>query len=56
MSDSDHQFAVVPRTTGVTPIPRVAELWRYPVKSLLGERHPALRLIADGIEGDCLLG
>jgi uncharacterized protein YcbX len=56
MSDSNHQSAVVPRISGVTPIPRVAELWRYPVKSLLGERLPALRLIADGIEGDRMWG
>lgn len=31
---------------------RVAQLWRYPVKSLLGERLPALRLVGDGVEGD----
>ena len=30
----------------------VAELWRYPVKSLQGERLDAAALGADGIEGD----
>jgi uncharacterized protein YcbX len=29
-----------------------AQLWRYPVKSLLGERLPTLRLVEDGVEGD----
>jgi hypothetical protein len=37
-------------------IPRVAELWRYPVKSLLGERLPALSLAADGVAGDRMWG
>ena len=31
---------------------RVAELWRYPVKSLQGERLDAVRVTADGLEGD----
>lgn len=31
---------------------RVAQLWRYPVKSLAGERLPALTLVADGVVGD----
>ena len=31
---------------------RVAELWRYPVKSLLGERLEFVRVTADGFEGD----
>jgi uncharacterized protein YcbX len=31
---------------------RVAELWRYPVKSLQGERLGSCRITADGIEGD----
>ena len=31
---------------------RVLELWRYPVKSLLGERLDAAAVTADGIEGD----
>ena len=31
---------------------QVAELWRYPVKSLLGERLDAVAVTADGLEGD----
>ena len=31
---------------------RVAELWRYPVKSLLGEGLPTLQVIGDGVDGD----
>ena len=31
---------------------QVAELWRYPVKSLLGERLSILNLVDDGVEGD----
>jgi len=35
---------------------RIAQLWRYPVKSLLGERLPTLRLVDDGVEGDRMWG
>jgi len=35
---------------------RVAQLWRYPVKSLLGERMPSLQLIGDGVDGDRMWG
>jgi uncharacterized protein YcbX len=31
---------------------QVAELWRYPVKSLQGERLDSAELTADGVEGD----
>ena len=31
---------------------RIAELWRYPVKSLQGERLDAVAVTADGFEGD----
>jgi hypothetical protein len=31
---------------------RVLELWRYPVKSLQGERLPAVHVAADGLAGD----
>jgi uncharacterized protein YcbX len=31
---------------------RVAELWRYPVKSMRGERLESARLTADGVAGD----
>ena len=35
---------------------RIAQLWRYPVKSLLGERLPTLRMIGDGVDGDRMWG
>lgn len=34
---------------------RVAELWRYPVKSLRGEQLSETELLADGIRGDRLV-
>ena len=34
----------------------IAQLWRYPVKSLLGERLPTLRVIGDGVDGDRMWG
>jgi uncharacterized protein YcbX len=34
---------------------RVAELWRYPVKSLRGERLERATLLSDGLEGDRLV-
>ena len=33
----------------------VAELWRYPVKSLKGERLDAVEVRADGVAGDRLV-
>ena len=30
----------------------VAQLWRYPVKSMQGERLPAVKVEADGLDGD----
>lgn len=33
---------------------RIAELWRYPVKSMLGERCEALRVEIRGVQGDRL--
>jgi MOSC N-terminal beta barrel domain len=30
----------------------VAELWRYPVKSMQGERLPAVKVQGDGLDGD----
>ena len=33
---------------------RVVELWRYPVKSMLGERRESLRVEMRGVEGDRL--
>ena len=35
---------------------RIGELWRYPIKSLLGERLATLRLVTDGVEGDRMWG
>jgi uncharacterized protein YcbX len=35
-----------------TAAPRVVELWRYPVKSMLGERVDRALITADGIHGD----
>lgn len=37
---------------GATLRARVVELWRYPVKSLQGERLAAVNVEADGLEGD----
>ena len=34
----------------------IAQLWRYPVKSLLGERVLSVRVVDDGIEGDRIWG
>ena len=31
---------------------QIAELWRYPVKSLQGERLDAVAVTSDGLEGD----
>lgn len=36
--------------------PHVADLWRYPVKSLLGERLSAVSLLADGVADDRMWG
>jgi len=38
----------------MTPPGVVAALWRYPVKSMLGERCPSLALTGRGVEGDRL--
>jgi uncharacterized protein YcbX len=38
------------------PIGRVAEIWRYPVKSMRGERLPAVELRWTGIAGDRQFG
>jgi uncharacterized protein YcbX len=40
------------RTRVASGLVQVLELWRYPVKSLLGERLDQARLTPDGIEGD----
>jgi uncharacterized protein len=41
----------LPRSSSVARI-RVAELWRYPVKSLQGEQIDSVAVAADGLEGD----
>jgi len=56
MSDSDFQTSVGLGAGAVAPILRVAELWRYPVKSLLGERLPTLDFVGDGVDGDRIWG
>src|SRR3954468_5266749 len=56
MSDHEPQPPAAPRASGVTAMPRVAQLWRYPVKSLRGERLPKSTLVADGVDGDRLWG
>jgi uncharacterized protein YcbX len=45
-----------PRAGIAAPAWRVAELWRYPVKSLAGERMDTLRMVDDGVDGDRLWG
>lgn len=37
---------------GTVDVVRVAELWRYPVKSLQGERVDSVLIGGDGLEGD----
>ena len=43
-----------PRSTPTGPL-HVAELWRYPVKSLAGERIDESDVLADGVAGDRLI-
>jgi len=38
-------------TGEITPSLRIAEPWRHPVKSLLGERRASLILVGDGVAG-----
>ena len=56
MSDNEFPTPVLHQASSATAILHVAELWRYPVKSLLGERLPSLRLVDDGVEGDRMWG
>jgi uncharacterized protein YcbX len=56
MSDSDFRAPVLRQASSAPASLRIAELWRYPVKSLLGERLPTLRLVDDGVEGDRMWG
>jgi MOSC domain-containing protein len=56
MSDSDIQASASNRASSIAPTLRIAQLWRYPVKSLLGERLPTLRMVGDGVDGDRMWG
>ncbi len=56
MSDSDFQAPASHRVSSIAPSLRIAQLWRYPVKSLLGERLPILRVVGDGVDGDRMWG
>ena len=42
-------------TSDVVPGMRLTELWRYPVKSMRGERLESARVGVDGVEGDRLV-
>jgi uncharacterized protein len=52
MSDSNFLVSVSHGASSTAPRARVSQLWRYPVKSLLGERLPTLRAVSDGVDGD----
>src|SRR5689334_17739687 len=56
MSDSDFQAPASHQVSSIAPSLRIAQLWRYPVKSLLGERLPTLRVVGDGVDGDRIWG
>lgn len=56
MSNSDVQAPTSHRGSSPALTLRIAQLWRYPVKSLLGERLPMLRVVGDGVDGDRMWG
>jgi len=56
MSGSNLQAPNSQRANSAVPSGRIAELWRYPVKSLLGERVTTLRVVGDGADGDRMWG
>lgn len=56
MSNGNFVLPVLPQAISAAASLHIAQLWRYPVKSLLGERLPTLRLVDDGIEGDRMWG
>ncbi len=43
-------------TATVGPVGRVSEIWRYPVKSMQGERLDSVPLVGHGMAGDRALG
>ncbi|HTQ73720.1 MAG TPA: MOSC N-terminal beta barrel domain-containing protein [Burkholderiales bacterium] len=56
MRDSDLRAPTSDRPSSAALGLRIAQLWRYPVKSLLGERLPMLRVVGDGVDGDRMWG
>jgi uncharacterized protein YcbX len=52
MAVASHIAEAQPAPTAGNAVGTVAELWRYPVKSMLGERHPELVVTPRGILGD----
>lgn len=56
MSNSNFPALAPRQASSAIASVHIAQLWRYPVKSLLGERLPTLRLVDDGIEGDRMWG
>jgi uncharacterized protein YcbX len=52
MQAENSQRAERNQLTWLTTSMRVAKLWRYPVKSLAGERLPAVTLAGNGADGD----
>jgi uncharacterized protein YcbX len=56
MSDSNLPPSVLRQAISAAASLYIAQLWRYPVKSLSGERLPTLRLVDDGVEGDRMWG
>jgi uncharacterized protein len=56
MSQSNFPMPVPRQGSSAIASLHIAQLWRYPVKSLAGERLPTLRLVDDGIEGDRMWG
>ena len=56
MTDSNFPAPVLRQASSAIASSHIAQLWRYPVKSLAGERLPTLRLVDDGIDGDRMWG
>jgi len=56
MSNSNSPVPVPRQAVSAIASLHIAQLWRYAVKSLLGERLPTPRLMDDGIEGDRMWG
>jgi uncharacterized protein YcbX len=56
MRDNNFPMPVLRQASSDIGSLHIAQLWRYPVKSLLGERLPTVHLVDDGIEGDRMWG